>query len=154
MAKHLTLHGGDRAVAEGMPTTFILETTATSRKVHIQNTGRPASPVCISRLHLPFAPPASHPPTPFAPPRSIARFHSAQSPGVESGRTRMTWRHAGSPSSKDMEIERMLPSYVDLLPVTPRIPSRKNSNLSITSSMSGIEGRGASTRGGILSPPW
>ena len=87
--------------------------------------------------HIPFASP-SHPPSSFAPPpRSILRSYSAQSPGVESERSRMMRRHAGSFSSKDVEIGKMLPSYVDPLPLTPRVPSRSTTNLSISSGISG-----------------
>ena len=88
--------------------------------------------------HIPYASPVSHLPSSFAPPpRSILRSYSAQSPGAESERTRMMRRHAGSFSSKDVEIGKMLPSYVDPLPITPRLPSRKNQNLSISSGISG-----------------
>jgi len=89
--------------------------------------------------HTPF-PSASHPPSSFVhPPRSMLRSYSAQSPGAESERTRMMRRHAGSFSSKDVEIGKMLPSYVDPLPVTPRLPSRNRNipNLSISSGISG-----------------
>ena len=99
-------------------------------------------PTSTSRLqvnpHTTFTS-ASHPPPSFiAPPRSILRSYSAQSPGVESERSRMR-RHAGSFSSKDVEIGKMLPSYVDPLPVTPRLPSRNRNipNLSISSGISG-----------------
>ncbi|KAF9644472.1 hypothetical protein BDM02DRAFT_3102873 [Thelephora ganbajun] len=88
--------------------------------------------------YIPFASPASHPPSSFVPPpRSILRSYSAQSPGEESERTRMMRRHAGSFSSKDVEIGKMLPSYVEPLPVTPRLPSRNAQNLSISSNISG-----------------
>ena len=79
--------------------------------------------VCISRLHLLL------PTHPVRPPRSMLRSYSVQSPGVESERTKMMRRHAGPFSSKDVEIWKMLPSHVDLLPVTPRIPSRKYPSL-------------------------
>ena len=87
--------------------------------------------------HTPYASPASHPPSSFAPPRPILRSYSAQSPEAESERSRMMRRHAGSFSSKDVEIGKMLPSYVDPLPITPRLPSRKPSSLSISSGISG-----------------
>jgi len=87
--------------------------------------------------YIPYASPASHPPSSFVqPPRSILRSYSAQSPGEESERSRMMRRHAGSFSSKDVEIGKMLPSYIDPLPVTPRLP-RNTSNLSINSGISG-----------------
>ena len=86
--------------------------------------------------HIPFASPSSHPPSSFFPsPRPILRSYSAQSPGVESERSRMMRRHAGSFSSKDVEIGKMLPSYVDPLPSAPRIP-RNTSNLFINSGVS------------------
>ena len=88
--------------------------------------------------HIPFASPASRPPSSFVPPpRPILRSYSAQSPGVESERSRMMRRHAGSFSSKDVEIGKMLPSYIDPLPVTPRFPSRNTPSLSISSGISG-----------------
>lgn len=88
--------------------------------------------------HIPFGSPSSHPPPSFIPsPRPMLRSYSAQSPGVvESERSRMMRRHAGSFSSKDVEIGKMLPSYVDPLPVPPRIP-RNTSNLSINPGISG-----------------
>ena len=61
VAKHPTVHGRDRAVAEGKPTVFILSAAITSSKVPIQGPGRPAPP---------FAPP-SYPPASFVSPRSI-----------------------------------------------------------------------------------
>ena len=89
-------------------------------------------------LHFPYSSPAFHPPSSFfPPPRSILRSYSAQSPGEESERSRMMRRHAGSFSSKDVEIGKMLPSYVDPLPVTPRLPSRNTPNLSINPGISG-----------------
>ena len=87
--------------------------------------------------HTPSASPASRPSPSFIPPRSMLRSYSAQSPGAESERTRMMRRHAGSFSSKDVEIGKMLPSYVDPPPPTPRLPSRNTSNLSINSGISG-----------------
>lgn len=87
--------------------------------------------------HIPFASPGSRPPPSFIPPpRPMLRSYSAQSPGVESERSRMR-RHAGSFSSKDVEIGKMLPSYIDPLPITPRLPSRNAQNLSINSGISG-----------------
>lgn len=88
-------------------------------------------------LHFPFAS-GSHPPSSFIPPpRPMLRSYSAQSPGAESERSRMMRRHAGSFSSKDVEIGKMLPSYMDPLPITPRLPSRNTPNLSISSGISG-----------------
>ena len=88
--------------------------------------------------HIPFTSPASHPPSSFIPPpRPMLRSYSAQSPGAESERSRMMRRHAGSFSSKDVEIGKLLPSHVDPLPITPRFSSRNTPNLSISSSISG-----------------
>jgi hypothetical protein len=36
----------------------------------------------------------------------------------------MMRRHAGSLSSKDADIRKVLPSYVDPVPAAPRIPSK------------------------------
>ena len=86
--------------------------------------------------HIPFTSPSSHPPSSFFPsPRPILRSYSAQPPGVESERSRMMRRHAGSFSSKDVEIGKMLPSHMDPLPPTPRVP-RNTSKLFINSGIS------------------
>lgn len=59
-----------------------------------------------------ISPPTPNPPSTPASPRPLWRSHSAQPP-VETERTRMMRRHAGSFSSKDVQIGKLLPSYID-----------------------------------------
>ena len=101
--------------------------------------------------HPPFAPPASHPPTSFAPPRSILHSHSAQSPGVEGGRTRMTRKSAGI---KMWKLGRCYRHTWICCPSSLAYHLEKIRTCQSLPVYRAIEGCWASTRGRILSPPW